>query len=349
MVDPLYKADYVTQLVRKAKIMKKNPYEILGVSPNSSDEEIKKAYKAKCFEFHPDRFATESPEKQKEMETKFKEVQEAHQAIQNGSNEEVNNDFGSVGDFFSTFFNNFRANRKSQEVPTYNVEIEEPIILSFKESILGCSRYVEFDFTCKCFVCSGHGEIPSSKPCKTCNGSGSVSTSHQKKNFFFKEETPCANCLGTGKILEKCTTCKNTGKQVIQFKESLEFEPNGPVSKRIEKQVIGGKIIFIIKVQTKLPDGFAVGIRNNKQVLTKIIEVQAIDFLLGGEVSLDLEDGEKPIQIEYGINKEKIIVPKKGLPSRGERGDLEVEIRQIFPKQNISEKQRELLNKFKES
>jgi len=325
---------------------KKDYYETLGVSRTASEEEIKKAYKAKCFEYHPDRFATETPEKQKEMEGKFKEVQEAHNSIINGNAD--TEESGGFDNFFTNLYNSFKKQQKPNEPQIFNVQVENPIILSFKEAIAGCVKFVEFDFNCYCFICLGSGTVPTKQKCTTCKGRGSIMKTTEERFGVFKLETTCDSCGGSGKQNEKCKSCNGSGENVIKFKENLTFEPNTPVSKQVEKTVVGAKINFLIKVQTQLPDGFHVEVKNNKQVLIKTIEVPVIDYMIGSSIKLNLQDGQEDIEIHYGLNNNIIIFENKGVPHKGKRGPLEIHIKQTFPKE-ISEKQKELLNKFKES
>jgi molecular chaperone DnaJ len=328
--------------------MNKSPFEILGVPQNASEEELKKAYKQKCFEFHPDRFATESQEKQKEAEQNFKEVQQAYNSIKDGTANQGEGLDGFV-EFMKQTFQGFRQKRKpSNEEQILSVQVDDPVILSFKESILGCSKFVEFNFTHQCLICSGVGAIPSSKHCKTCNGSG-VNVSQQNSKFgFFRSETPCGSCHGAGKELETCKFCNGKKEHTIEFKENLVFEPNSPANKQIEKQTMGAKIRFLFRVQTQLPDEFTVELNeNNERLLVKEIQVPVVDFMLGNKVVINLEDGLDPITVDIVTPQTEIFVPNKGVPSRGERGRLKIKIFPTFPK-NLTEKQKELLNKFKE-
>lgn len=330
--------------------MNKNPYEVLGVAENASEEELKKAYKQKCFEFHPDRFATEPPEKQKEAEQNFKDVQQAYNSIKDGS---VNNNqgqgFDGFVDFMKQAFQGFRnKSRPSNEEQTLNIQVADPVILSFKESVLGCDKFVEFNFRHHCLICSGVGSMPSTKQCKTCNGSG-LKVSQQKSKFgFLRSEMPCEDCHGSGKELEVCKFCNGTKEHTLEFKEILKFEPNNPVNKQFEKQTVGAKIRFLFKVQTQLPEGLTVELNeNNERILVKTITLPAIDFMLGTSVNIDLEDGGDKLTVNIETPKTEIFVSNKGVPSRGHRGTLKIKVLPSFP-EKLTKKQKEVLNKFKE-
>ena len=172
------------------KIVEKNPYEVLGVKDDCDEETLKKAYKQKCFEFHPDKFATESPEKQKEAEEKFKEVQKAFNSIKDGSYEASRNQhegFG-IGDFFTDIFSRFTGNRGSRQ-RNISIEIPEPIQITFVEAIAGCIKHIDFQFELGCAVCSGQGVIPTSNSCKHCNGKGSATVDRKSSFGLFRQTT----------------------------------------------------------------------------------------------------------------------------------------------------------------
>lgn len=329
--------------------MEKNPYEVLGVEKGCDEDALKKAYKQKCFEFHPDKFATESPEKQKEAEENFKEVQKAYNSIKDGSYEASQNQQGGFGfgDIFADIFSRFSGNR-SNKITNIPIEIPNPIQLSFVEAVAGCIKHIDFDFTLGCTTCRNQGVIPTANSCKNCNGKGTVTIDKKTQFSLFKQTTTCDACGGSGKELTECSECSGTGSISSSLKEELKFEPCNPVSKKINRKIQGIEYTFLLKVQTALPENLKIEIFNNERILATNYEVCLTDYLLGGEFELDINDGCGKFKFKTKLGSQYIIVENKGIPHKGERLPLKINIALKLP-ENFSEEQKEILNNLKKT
>lgn len=203
-------------------------YEALGVSREANDEEIRRAFRRKAMEFHPDRNRTPG------AEDKFKEINEAYQVLGDqekrarydrfghagvnggGSSSDRPFDgfdpFGGFGDIFDTFFGGGGQQRANRARP--GEDITQRITLSFEEAVFGCERDIEINRVEPCHHCSGAGNEPGTPvtTCATCHGSGQVRRAQRSVFGQFAVATPCGDCRATGRVIETpCRNCRARG------------------------------------------------------------------------------------------------------------------------------------------
>ena len=202
-------------------------YEALGVSREANDEEIRRAFRRKAMEFHPDRNRTPG------AEDKFKEINEAYQVLGDqekrarydrfghaGVNGGGGSDrpfdgfdpFGGFGDIFDTFFGGGGQQRANRARP--GEDITQRITLSFEEAVFGCERDIEINRVEPCRHCSGAGNEPGTPvtTCATCHGSGQVRRAQRSVFGQFAVATPCGDCRATGRVIETpCRNCRARG------------------------------------------------------------------------------------------------------------------------------------------
>ncbi len=199
-------------------------YETLGVDRGANDEEIRRAFRRKAMEFHPDRNNTPG------AEDKFKEINEAYQVLSdqekrsrydrfghagvNGSGDrpfDGFDPFGGFGDIFDTFFG---GGGRTANQPRAGEDISQRVTLTFQEAVFGCERDVEINRVEPCQHCSGAGNEPGTPitTCSTCNGSGQVRRAQRSVFGQFAVTTPCSNCNGSGRSIETpCGNCRGRG------------------------------------------------------------------------------------------------------------------------------------------
>jgi len=208
-----------------------NPYQILDVSPEASQEDIKKAYKKKVFQTHPD--------KNDGDDSKFKEVQEAYNSLMGKyqyqqdrkqyhkySNISFDDMFRNAGfnvdDFFGDFWGR-RTKREPTKPPENDRELGVNLNLTVEDIKNGKTSTITYEKSEKCNKCNGVGGKQKNK-CKPCNGVGKIRHMQEvKDSVSFGTILPCKDCGGKGYILlDGCTECNEKGFKTTR--EDLTFE-----------------------------------------------------------------------------------------------------------------------------
>ena len=225
---------------------KKDYYEILGVSKSATDDELKKAFRKKAKQWHPDA----NPNNKKEAEAKFKEVNEAYEVLSNPQKRQMYDqfgtanpqqagfgggpfgggngyysystsdfgDFGDLGDIFSSFFGGGfggqRSSSRRNNGPRKGEDLNIGIDISFEESFLGVEKEIVVTRQETCSHCNGTGAKKGSNPikCPTCNGTGQVTSFQNTILGRVQTRRTCSDCHGTGEIIkEPCENCHGKG------------------------------------------------------------------------------------------------------------------------------------------
>ena len=225
---------------------KKDYYEILGVSKTATDDELKKAFRKKAKQWHPDA----NPNNKKEAEAKFKEVNEAYEVLSNPQKRQMYDqfgtadpqqagfgggpfgggngyysystsdfgDFGDLGDIFSSFFGGGfggqRSSSRRNNGPRKGEDLNIGIDISFEESFLGVEKEIIVTRQETCSYCNGTGAKKGTNPikCPTCNGTGNVTSFQNTILGRVQTRRTCSDCHGTGEIIkEPCENCHGKG------------------------------------------------------------------------------------------------------------------------------------------
>ncbi|MBI3591717.1 MAG: molecular chaperone DnaJ [Candidatus Melainabacteria bacterium] len=344
----------------------KDLYEILGVSRDATDDEIKKAFRQKARQYHPDNKETGNEET-------FKGVNQAYEILsdpqkrtiydQYGMNgfrgaggTEFDFGFGDLSDIFSQFFGQTRAHRTTTG-PERGTDIRYELVIEFLEAINGCTKQAVTQPLEECAICKGTGAKPGSKlkDCRSCNGLGEV---RMVSESFFGQVTQigtCPSCNGSGKIVEQaCSECNGKGQKRIKKTIDVKIPCGVDDGARLRWGGKGdagrkggppGDLYVIINVKEHevfKRDGMDIIIEH------KISFAQAA---LGGHIKVPTTDGEKSLSIPAGVQTGTVLrmpglgVPKLNNPAR--RGDELVEITVETPTK-LSAEERKIFEKLAE-
>jgi len=359
---------------------KKDYYEILGVSKNASEAEIKSAYRSLAKKYHPD------INKDPGAEVKFKEVNEAAEVLldkekrnnydhfghggpgtQQGFGTGGFSDFFNMGgqggfdDIFSSFFGSAFENSSSRRRQPKNQKGEDIFLsakLSYHELIFGTKRSAKVKILKKCPTCHGVGAMNPKdvKTCDKCNGVGIYRQRKQMGAMIFDQEVTCERCDGTGSIIKnKCKTCQGL-KYINEIKEIDLDIPHGlrpgqqlVLNEQGNASVNGGRSgnIYVDISVEKSANVFI----NNRNELSLRYNVSYLDVLLNKTIEIETFDGLTKVSLPKGLKNGEIISLKNlGLYTginANKRGDLKIVVNITLP-ESISKKEKELLEKLDE-
>ena len=210
--------------------MSNNYYELLGVDPKASSEEIKKSYRNLARKYHPD------INKEEGAEQKFKQINEAYETLSDDykrqdydtllrSGNRQQNPFQGFDGFnpFADIFNPFFHASNQQRQPK-GADLQQFVDLTFEEMLFGAVKRVNYSRNINCVPCSGSGSADGkSSKCQRCNGSGKVVMYRQMGGIHVQEASDCGECSGRGlKIDNPCSQCRGTG--MVMQNTSIDIE-----------------------------------------------------------------------------------------------------------------------------
>ena len=349
---------------------KRDYYDVLGVSKDADEKEIKKAYRKQAMKFHPDRNNGD-----KAAEEKFKEANEAYETLSD-SNKKANYDrFGHNGpqgfgggssggfggssgfeDIFSSFFGG-GGSRGGRTVNNSGSDLRYNLEITLEEAAFGAEKEVSYKRNGKCGVCNGTGGKPDSKKenCPVCKGKGEIREVQRSIFGEFVNSRTCDHCHGTGKVYsEKCGTCNGSGIAKEKIKKSIKVPAGIEDGQKMRLRGYGeaGKnggefgdlFIYIYVKQHEIFE------RVGNDVACEV-PISFATAVIGGEIEVPTLDGTIKMKIPAGTQSEKVFrLRDKGISySRGYgKGDQLVKIVVETPT-NLTEKQKDLLTQFDDS
>ncbi len=354
--------------------MKKDYYEILGITKDADAAAIKKAYRSMALKFHPDRV----PEAEKKAaEEKFKEISEAYGVLSDAQKRQMYDQYGhsgidqrytsedifkgadfssifgesGLGDILGSFFGesvmggsgSSRSNRARR-----GRDIQYEVEITLEEAYAGVKKKIKVPRHEHCTTCNGDGAKPGSKAktCTTCKGQGQVVMS----NGFFRMAQTCSACGGQGKIItEYCPACHGQG--VVKVTRNIDVNIPAGVDNDTRLRVKGeGEIgaagsgdlyLYILVRRHSLYE------RNGKDLHFEL-PVSFVIAALGGEVSVPTLSGNVAMKIPAGTQSGKVFRLKgKGMVDLHQGGHGEQYVKaMISVPQHLTAQQRTLLEEF---
>ncbi len=343
-------------------------YEVLGVSRDASDAELKKAYRRLAMKYHPDRNAGDSDE----SEAKFKEAKEAHEVLSDANKRAAYDQYGHAGvdpsmggrpgagaggfeDIFGDVFGDIfgGGGRRGGHRAQRGSDLQYNLELTLEEAVFGTEVKIRVPTLVSCKTCDGSGakKGTSATTCSTCGGAGQV---RMQQGFFAVQQT-CPQCRGKGKIISSpCPDCRGQGRKQEQKTLNVKVPAGVDSGDRIrlsnegeagESGAPNGDLY--VQMRVKPHDIFS---REDNDLFCEM-PISIATAALGGEIEVPTLDGKLRLKIPAETQSGKLFRMRgKGVkPVRGGMtGDLLCRVNVETPVK-LSSKQKELLKEFEKS
>ena len=357
---------------------KRDYYEVLGVSKTATADEIKKAYRKKAIQYHPDKNPGD-----KEAEEKFKEAAEAYDVLSDEQKRQRYDQFGhaafsgagggggyggfggfggggfsmNMDDIFEHFgdiFGGHFGGRSSRSQSARGTNLRVRVKITLEEAATGVEKKIKLNKKVTCSHCNGTGaENPSDlETCSVCGGTGRVVRTTQ--SFFgpMQTQTTCSACHGTGKVIKKkCHKCGGEGLETSSEVVSINIPAGIYDGAQLAMKGYGnaapqggvsGDLYIIVEVEEHKDL-----IRNNDDLIYNLMLPLTV-AVLGDEVVIPTLEGKVKIKIKPGTQPGEVLrLRNKGVPSLNGygRGDLLVNIGVYIP-ERLSSEEKEMFSKM---
>ncbi len=353
----------------------KDYYELLGLSQEASNDEIKRAFRRLARQYHPD------VNKDPGAEEKFKEINEAYHVLSDPKKktqydtygrvgpegspgfegfdigdlfERGFEGFGGFGDIFESFFGRQRGPRRQKGGPEQGDDLRYDLTIPLEVAATGETREIKIEHYVTCDKCFGSGAAPGTSPtrCNTCNGIGQVSRTQRTMIGSFTQITTCPNCGGVGEVISSpCSMCRGTGRARKSQTVKIKIPAGVDTGHRLRISQAGnaglrggrpGDLYIFIKVT---PHAYFERDGSDLYYKKKITFIQAT---LGAEVKIQTIDGIATLKVPPGTQPGTTLrLRGRGIPHLGGigRGDEYVSLEAEVPTK-LSKGEAELLKKF---
>lgn len=359
---------------------KRDYYEILEVPKNASADEIKKAYRKKAIQYHPDKNPGD-----KVSEEKFKEAAEAYEVLSDdqkrqrydqfghagvggaagggfgGASMNMEDIFSHFGDIFGGHFGGFGGFGGSQRGGGQRVrrgsDLRVKVKLNLSEIATGVEKKIKVKKYVSCSHCNGTGAAHGSQPvnCTTCHGTGRVTRVQQTILGQMQTASDCPTCGGDGKIIkDKCSNCNGEGivreDEVISINipagvmEGMQLSMNGK-GNAARRGGVNGDLLVLVEEEPH-PEL----IRDENDLIYNLLLTVPM-AIMGGSVEVPTVDGKVKVTINPGTQPGKVLrLRGKGLPSvnRYGTGDLLINVGVYIP-ENLNKDEKQMIQKLEKS
>ncbi len=367
---------------------KRDYYEVLDVAKTATADEIKKAYRKKAIQFHPDKWSNASEAERKDAEEKFKEAAEAYEVLSDPQKRQRYDQFGHAGmggmggfsgggmsmeDIFSQFGDVFAGTGFSQFFSGFggghggNVkrvrrgsDLRVKVRLTLEEIATGVDKKIKVKKLVPCHRCNGTGSADGhTEECATCHGSGRVIKQQRSFLGMMQVQEVCPTCQGEGRIIKnKCTECHGEGvvrdEEVISIHipagvmDGMQLTMHGKGNAAPRDGVNGDLLVLIEEAP------HAELIRDESDLIYNLL-LSVPTAVLGGQVEVPTLTGKVKVKIEAGTQPGKVLrLRGKGLPEIDQygrtygTGDLLVNVGVYIP-EHLNKEEKQMMEKLAES
>jgi molecular chaperone DnaJ len=339
-------------------------YELLGLSRDADESEIKKAFRRQARRLHPD--VSDEPD----AELRFREVSEAYEVLSNPETRQLYDrfghaglrsggftpthfDLGDLGDLFATFFGDdlFGARTTGR---AHGADVAAQVEVDLVEAARGIRKTVALDVAVTCATCTGSGVKPGS-PVVTCSRCGGMGRLQQVSRSVFGEfvrTATCPDCAGRGRIAEQaCADCDGAGRRLDRRELDVDIPAGIHDGQRIRLSgeghagALGGRPGDLYVAVRIKPD--ARFVREGNDVYSQV-NLTVVEAALGTTVTVDTLEGPVDLELEAGTQPGDVKVLRgRGMPvlQGFGRGDQRVLVNVLVPRR-LTDEQRRLLEEF---
>ncbi|MFZ5946028.1 MAG: molecular chaperone DnaJ [Bacillota bacterium] len=342
-------------------------YEVLELSRDAGETEIKKAYRRLARKYHPDVNPGD-----KVAEAKFKEVKEAYEVLSNPEKKARydqfghagfdqngyggyggGQDFGGFGDIFDMFFGGGFGGQ-TRKGPRKGADLRYDLTIEFTEAAFGGEKTINIPRWESCTECEGTGAKKGTRAetCPKCKGSGQVAHTQRTPLGHFQTIRTCPDCEGEGKIIKNpCPECRGKGKVRRNKKVQIKIPAGVDTGSRLrmagegEAGELGGPPgDLYIFITVKQHEYF---VRDGDDIYYEL-PINFVQAALGAELEIPTLEGKVKFRIPEGVQTDTVFRLKdkgiKNVQGYG-KGDMHVKVKVVTP-QKLTLEQKELLNKF---